>query len=515
MLGQPRRRDDAAAPRPPLAINFSLRVKGVVAVLVLIVYLALIGVFVGNERSRLALIAHELDNTQSALGLLVPAANTLGRALVNTQAVLNVPESPQIRPHPPAIPDLQDLRLEELNIALEALRISFPALEDDVQSFRQAVGSAMVRPSTQHLAEMRDAAQVLLVTLQDVMRTSQNEGTALAERYLEGQRFLSVFAISANVLGAVASVAVILVFFTRLASDIRRLQDRAAAIVSGYDGPPLPNTRNDEVGGLIDAVNRVQIDLRNWERQLEVTRQQRFHQEKMAAVGSVASAIGHEVRNPIAAISGVAQFIADESASDDRPQGRQFGEFARQILIQTERISHILRQLATLTAPRSPEPELLNLNALVRSTCGFICYDKRFHKIRLEENLDQGLPAITAVSDHITQILMNLLINAADACDGAAAQGPCTIRVATRVVGNEVHLSVTDNGRGMTPDVLAKAFEESFTTKPAGEGCGIGLFVCKSLIEKDGGRIELASTPGSGTTVTVRIPRNAPGQAAS
>ena len=64
----------------------------------------------------------------------------------------------------------------------------------------------------------------------------------------------------------------------------------------------------------------------------------------------------------------------------------------------------------------------------------------------------------------------------------------------------------------MTPDVRAKAFEESFTTKPAGQGRGIGLFVCKSLIEKDGGRIELASNPGAGTTATVSIPLAAPGQ---
>jgi len=165
-----------------------------------------------------------------------------------------------------------------------------------------------------------------------------------------------------------------------------------------------------------------------------------------------------------------------------------------------------MRQMATLTAPRSPEPELLNLNALVQSTCGFIRYDSRFRKIQFEEILDHDLPAITAVSDHITQILMNLLINAADAFDGDCDVGDCRIRIATRILGDEIALSVTDNGRGMTPDVLARAFDESFTTKPAGQGRGIGLFVCKSLIEADGGRIEIASIPGQGTTATIHIP---------
>jgi len=259
----------------------------------------------------------------------------------------------------------------------------------------------------------------------------------------------------------------------------------------------------------------MQVDLRHWEQQLEVTRQQRFHQEKMAAVGSLASAIGHEVSNPIAAISGVAQFIADESADDDRPQGRQINEFARQILNQTERIAHIMRQMATLTAPHSPEPELLNLNALIRSTSGFIRYDKRFRSIEFEEALAPDLPAITAVADHVTQILMNLLINAADALERISDPGRQRIRIATRVVGDEVLLSVTDNGCGMTPDVLTKAFDESFTTKPAGRGRGIGLFVCKSLIEKSGGRIELSSTPGEGTTATIFIPLRPPDHPAS
>ena len=171
--------------------------------------------------------------------------------------------------------------------------------------------------------------------------------------------------------------------------------------------------------------------------------------------------------------------------------------------------------MATLTALCFPEPELLNLNALIRSTCGFIRYDKRFRRIEFEEDLDQGLPAITAVTDHITQILMNLLINAADACDRIADPDRGRIRIATRVVGDEIHLSVTDNGCGMTPDVLAKAFDESFTTKPAGQGRGIGLFVCKSLIEKAGGRIELASIPNEGTAASIHIPLHAHGRPTS
>jgi signal transduction histidine kinase len=300
---------------------------------------------------------------------------------------------------------------------------------------------------------------------------------------------------------------VILVFFTRLARDLQRLQSRASDIVSGYSGPPLPNRRRDEVGGLIEAVNRMQGDLRRWEQQQEISRQQRFHQEKMAAVGSMAAAIGHEVSNPIAAIAGVAQFLIDETREDSHRLSQLAHDFGVQILRQTERISLIMRQLASLTHHQSPEPELLDLNALAKSTGGFIGYDKRFRGIEFVYALEHELPAVHLVADHMTQVLMNLLINAADAMEDreACASAP-RITITTAMVGERVLLAVSDTGHGMTAEVRARAFEESFSTKPAGRGRGLGLFLCKTLVEQAGGQIAIDSAPGFGTTIRLSLP---------
>jgi signal transduction histidine kinase len=486
-----------------VAAHLSLRTKGVIAILILIGYLALIAIFLASERKGLISIAQEMEANQFTIGLIEPIVNALARSMVESQSILNAQEGRDRRAVPPG--DL-GIQLEALNVALEDVRLHFPEVGEAIDRFRRGVGALKAAPSPEHLAKVRDSAQILVVQLQGVLGRLQKHSADLAHRYRDGHQFISIFAVTANVVGAVASVAVILVFFTRLARDIDRLKNRAAQIVAGYDGAPLPNDRSDEMGGLIEAVNRMQVDLRRWEHQLEVTRQQRFHQEKMAAVGSLASAIAHEVSNPIAAISGVAQFIADESAEDDRPQSRQINEFARQILSHVQRIARIMRQMGTLTAARSAEPELLDLNALIESTCGFIRYDRRFNRIRLQEDLAPHQPAVMAVSDHLTQILMNLLINAADAFEGIVDPSRLKIVVATRVLGDEIRVSVADCGRGMTPEVLARAFDESFTTKPAGQGRGIGLFVCKSLIEKIGGRIELASVPDQGTTATIHIP---------
>jgi two-component system NtrC family sensor kinase len=294
-------------------------------------------------------------------------------------------------------------------------------------------------------------------------------------------------------------------FFSRLAADIKKLEVRAMAIVAGYRGTPLDVTRRDEVGSLMAAVNRMQSALRHWEQQQEISRQQRFHQEKMAAVGSLAAAVAHEVNNPIAAISGIAQHMIDAEDPDRSPDTGASRGHAELIIRHTERIGSIMRQVAALTAPRSPEPELLDLNSLVQATCSFISYDKRFHGIEFVLDLPPGLPAVNAVSDHLTQVLMNLLINAADAMEGVRGRKPA-ICVSTCAAGGEVMLSVKDNGCGIDPAVLSQAFEESFTTKPAEKGRGIGLFLCKTLIEGGGGRMKLESTPDVGTTARFFLP---------
>ena len=331
-----------------------------------------------------------------------------------------------------------------------------------------------------------------------------NRNVMLAERYRASNRQITLIALAMGLVGLGALAIAATFFFTRLSGDLARLESRAIAIVNGYRGAPLAVTRRDEVGSLMTAVNRMQAELSTREQQQEISRQQLFHQEKMAAVGALAAAIAHEVNNPINAISGIAQFTLDAIESEQWAEKEMLRTHAELTLRETERIGQIMRQLADLSAPRSQEPELLNINDLVQATCSFIRYDKRLDGIDLLLDLDSQLPAISIVSDHLTQVLMNLLINASDAMEGVAGRKP-TIRVSTRNAGEEAQLSVSDNGQGMDSDVLSRAFEKSFSTKPAGKGWGIGLYLCKTLIEESGGRIELQSIQGVGTVAQVRL----------
>jgi two-component system, NtrC family, sensor kinase len=486
--------------RPP---RLSLRARGMLALGLLVVYVASAALFLASERRELFITAQQIESHRLAQEVLAPGFNTLAHTLVQTQSILSAADySDGVHA---TYADI-GASLGPLMARLQQVRDFDPSLGPRVDELQFAVDAVRAEPSGRHLSLVRNAEQQMIVGLNDLLLSLQHRSEVLAEQYHDQQQRVSITAVGTSIVGALASAAVILVFFTRLARDIGRLQDRAAAIVSGYSGPPLVNRRRDEIGGLIDAVNRMQADLRRWEQQQEIGRQQRFHQEKMAAVGSMAAAIGHEVSNPIAAIAGVAQFLIDETKGDGQRVSRLAHDFSVQILRQTERISLIMRQLANLTRPHSPEPELLDLNALVQSTGSFIAFDKRFRGIEFEYRLDHDLPAVTAVADHMTQVFMNLLINAADAMEHVVAECRARIQVSTAVANGEIRLDVSDTGHGMTPEVMARAFEESFTTKPAGKGRGIGLFLCKTLVEQAGGRIELASTPGEGTTVSLFLP---------
>jgi signal transduction histidine kinase len=258
----------------------------------------------------------------------------------------------------------------------------------------------------------------------------------------------------------------------------------------------------------MDAINRMQRELRERETRLEMSRQQQLHKEKMAAVGSLASAIAHEINNPIMAIAGVAQAIAEPGPRDPDDSDDNDSRRAELILEHTRRIAQITRQISEFSLPQSAEPQLVDLNGLIRNTCNFIRFDKRFRRIDIKLDLDNQLPAIHAVADHMTQVVINLLVNAADALEAIIDRRP-ELRVATCRRGERVEIAVVDNGVGMDGETLRHACDEFFTTKARGKGSGLGLFLCKTLVEQDRGDLSIKSEPGIGTQVIISFPTDA------
>jgi two-component system, NtrC family, sensor kinase len=227
----------------------------------------------------------------------------------------------------------------------------------------------------------------------------------------------------------------------------------------------------------------------------------------MAAIGALAAGVAHEIGNPIAAISGIAQDMVDRRSEGLGPCAGDLCKQCRPDLIQaqTERLAAITREISEFASPQPAEPQLLDLNAQLRSTTSLIRYDKRLRRVELRLELDHNLPAIYGVADQLTQVIMNLLINAMDALEPVMDRRPAIV-ISTKSDIERVCMTVEDNGPGMQPDVLERAFEAFFTTKPAGKGTGLGLSLCYSIMKSHGGSIEIDSTPGTGTRVQVYFP---------
>jgi signal transduction histidine kinase len=273
-----------------------------------------------------------------------------------------------------------------------------------------------------------------------------------------------------------------------------------------------PVTARDEIGALashfdqlLDVIDEKTRALQRWAGELDAkviertrelaqsnaslqqAQQQLVKSEKLAAIGQLTASVAHEINNPIAVIAGIAEAIGEKRIAE-----------------QARRVAAITRQIADMSSPQPAERQLLDLNGLVENACAFARYDRRLRKVNVELDLDRRLPAVHAVGDHLTQVLMNLLTNAGDAIAEAGVAG--RIRVATRREGAAVLLIVSDNGAGMDERVRARAFDEFFTTKPQGKGCGIGLALSRRLLCESGGDIALESQPGQGTCAAVRLP---------
>jgi signal transduction histidine kinase len=478
--------------------DLSLRVKGLLSLIVVVAYAILMTAVVTQERQKLPTIVSELDRLYQQDEQLVQLSMQAARAVMATGEMLYSDVGDERT-------KLLFVELAPLNTHIASAAKNHTALRGYQEVLLLAAKNLAHQPTRAVLLEMRASLHKLILEV-DRERAGIRAGR---------QKLLNSFQLVHDrvtletmfflFLGVVIVGSVMTIFFTRLTWDIRRVGIRAMTIVKGYRGKALDVTRGDEVGGLMRAVNQMQLELRERERQLELVRQQQFHKEKMAAVGSLAAAVAHEINNPIMAISGLAQVLMDQSPASAADGNKKEATVPEMILEQSKRIAAITRQIFEFSSPQSPEPRLCDLNTLVQSTTSFVRFDQRYRQIDLRLNLNPNISAVVAVPDHLTQVLINLLLNAADAFENSQAAHP-TVTVSTLQRNSSVEITVSDNGGGMTPETLARAFDEFFTTKPRGKGTGLGLFLCKSLVEKGGGQVEIGSVYGEGTDVIVRFP---------
>lgn len=309
-------------------------------------------------------------------------------------------------------------------------------------------------------------------------------------------------AIAASLVLSVTALG-LLMTLQRLQHGVEALRQRVLAWAGAPSAAMPSGPGHDPLAALAVALERARDALAERTHELEVERRAIFHQEKMAAVGAMAAGVLHDIGNPIAAIDGVARAMIDAQASGECAIGEGLCDPSL-ILRETARLEGITRMIAGLAAPPATAPQWLHVNDVVRTALLLLHFDTRLSGVHIDAALDPQLPAVVGVSDALLQLVMNLITNAGDAVRSAGGERPL-IQVKTAARPDGVDITIADNGCGMSQEVLERAFEPLFTTKPSGHGTGLGLPLVRTIARQHGGEVTLHSTPGAGTRAQVHL----------
>ncbi len=232
----------------------------------------------------------------------------------------------------------------------------------------------------------------------------------------------------------------------------------------------------------------------------DITQQKRLQEEliqseKLASIGTLTSGIAHEINNPLTGIIGTAEIMLDELKNDPKLQ-----DFARDIISYAQSAAEIIKDLTSYSRKEKGEIELVEITEVIETSLKLAKRGMKFNDVVVKKEYDE-VARIEANPNELKQVFLNLIINAVQAMDG---KGILTLKCKKN--GGNVHISVTDTGKGIKPSDIDKIFNPFFTTKEPGKGTGLGLSIAHQIIYNMGGRITVESDQEKGTTFHVYIP---------
>jgi PAS domain S-box-containing protein len=235
----------------------------------------------------------------------------------------------------------------------------------------------------------------------------------------------------------------------------------------------------------------------------DITDQQRLQQqviqsERLAAMGQMIAGVAHELNNPLTAILGVTELLRDQST--DEHACRQLDLAHR----QARRAAHIVQSLLVFSRPSTPRTTLLHLPDLLQRTLQLHEHSLRANHIQVDLVARPDLPTVLGDSNQLTQVFLNLIVNAEQAIREVREGG--TLRIRLGVVGDCVLITFQDDGAGIRRELLPRIFDPFFTTKRPGRGTGLGLSICMAIIREHNGDISAQPLPDGGSVFTVSLP---------
>lgn len=240
------------------------------------------------------------------------------------------------------------------------------------------------------------------------------------------------------------------------------------------------------------------------ERELQLkfhTEQQLGKSERLAMIGRLSAGVAHEINNPLGGILLFASLLLKKTGEDHPDRSA-----IERICNETKRCQKIVQGLLDFARPREPKREQIVLQDVVERTLQLVVSQSLFHNIELIKDYADPKPECHVDPAQLQQVILNLVVNAAEAMEG---NGTLTITTSAVEDGQEAQLEIADSGCGILPENLERLFEPFFTTKEVGRGTGLGLSISRSIIESHHGTIWAESSVGTGTSFFIRLPAKA------
>ena len=282
---------------------------------------------------------------------------------------------------------------------------------------------------------------------------------------------------------------------------------------------------SQELDELVDSFNRMRerlklavAELNEMQQTLESKVEERTQQlnaaqkklvqsDRLATLGQLAASVAHEINNPVSGVLNLSMLLERLMAAGSFPPGREadFKKYLGLISTETARVGRIVSDLLAFSRRSKPQRSPADLNKLVRTTLGLADHKLKLISAEVILDLQESLPAVECDSSQIQQVILNLVLNGAQAMQPKGG-GKLTIR--TRLVPQDqsVELSVQDTGEGIAPENLSKIFDPFFTTKAEGKGVGLGLAVLYGIVKAHDGEVEVVSRRNEGTIFSVTLP---------
>jgi two-component system NtrC family sensor kinase len=280
--------------------------------------------------------------------------------------------------------------------------------------------------------------------------------------------------------------------------DLRQTEE---ALRCAHD--ELEQRVRDRTAELTQANERLRWEMAERQQAEAQLRQQQeilFQHEKLAAMGSLLASVAHELQNPLSIVMVQAELLWEEI---------QQGPMAEQTQVITqsaERCARIVRNFLTLARQHPPERQWVDLNHVVQEAVELLIYALRVDTIEVALQLAPDLPVCAADPHQLHQVVINLVTNAHQALREVPHPRRLTFTTCTDAARTHVVLEVADTGPGMRPEIQDRIFEPFFTTKPPGVGTGLGLPLCRGIVEGHEGTLHVQSQPGQGTVFRIELP---------